>query len=107
MLKCLLKYHFVRLFHVASGSSHKSYKGGHHSEDQAAGVSQDKGQEGRGHFSRSQEGSSMRVPLATTVGEGNLSMPYGLHRVRVVYLCNPFLGRKHVVLYHPLPMDET
>lgn len=30
MLKCLLKYHFglVRLFHVASGSSHKSYKGG-------------------------------------------------------------------------------
>lgn len=85
MLKCLLKYHFVRLFHVASGSSHKSYKGGHYSKDQATGFSQDRGQEGRGHFNRNQEGSSMRVPLARTEGEGNLPMPSGLQHVRVVY----------------------
>lgn len=38
-----------------------------------------------GHFNRSQEGSSMRIPLARTEGEGNLPMPSGLHHVRVVY----------------------
>lgn len=90
MLKCLLKYHFVRLFHVASGSSHKSYKGGHHSEDQATEVSQDRGQEGRGHFNRSQEGSSMRV-------RGTYPCPLVCNMSGLFTLCNHSVGQENML----------
>lgn len=58
------------------------HQGGHQGEEEAAGISQARGWEGKGHFSRRQERSSISV-LAGTEGDRSLPIPSGLHPVRV------------------------